>query len=532
MTRMYRFCLPVKWSSIAVSVMFFLLLACHSVGIPTVERWRMSEITLASAKTYANPFMDVHLTAHFIGPNGQTVRRPGFWYEGNVWKVRFAPTQTGIWKYTVECSDVENEGLHNKKGELVCVAYTGDLAVYQHGFLKVSQDRRYLVHADETPFFYLGDTHWFMEWEKYDEQFIPMVQKRLQQKYTVYQSHPVGNTLSNRGVTAVDPAKYKELDRYFQYIADHGLVHAFGLSAHKTIDYFTPEGSERLAKYVCARYGAYPVLFFTSQEIDIDNNQDKWKHAFDAWNAVDDYNHPATCHLWASTRSEPTFWGEDPQHDLFFLQGGHGKVHDMAHYKVYWDYSRPVKPFVEAENNYEEIILGPAPNHADMVRKVAYKSIQCGSLGYAYGANGIWNICWTADSCACCEKWGIDIWSKAIEFPGGQQMQYLYEFYTALKWWELAPRFEDETWARFDAPEQSVLKTAGSDVYVVYFYGSGRTTGLLKNMNPGSTYTARWFDPRTGQYFEIAKRIKPQQSHWQIPDKPDEQDWILLTVKE
>ena len=31
---------------------------------------------------------------------------------------------------------------------------------FSHGDLKVSENRRFVVHADGTPFFYLGDTAW------------------------------------------------------------------------------------------------------------------------------------------------------------------------------------------------------------------------------------------------------------------------------------------------------------------------------------------------------------------------------------
>ena len=506
------------------SVLF--LLCAGIAGAVNVEQWRVHEITLISANVNVDPFMNLSVTASFMGPDSTFIRRPAFWDGRQTWKIRFAPTLIGTWTYTTTCSDSTDIGLHGKTGDLDCVPYTGDLDVYKHGFLKVSDSRRYLAHRDGQPFWYLGDTHWFMETEDFNTVFKVIVDKRLAQKYTAYQSHPYRDNLSNSGATAIDTLKYRHLDRYFQYLADKGMVHAFGLCCHNAIDYFTPEGVRRVAKYMCARYGAYPVIFFTSQEVDLWGNETKWKNAFDEWNLWDDYNHPATCHLYYSTSGETMLWGTDPRHDLFFLQGGHGTVQSMSHYKAYWDFATPAKPFIEAENNYEEILGG---NHADMVRKAAYKAIQCGAAGFGYGANGLWNNCFSLTDCYCCEEWGINLWSEAILFPGGAQMQYLTEFYTGLDWWDLVPRFADPAWSSIAYPENAILKTSGSSVYVVYFnpYGS---SCVLRNMADSATYRASWFNPQNGTYTLISGDIHTSSGSWTVPAKPDNNDWLLLIV--
>jgi len=493
------------------------------------ETWRVAEISLVASPSYANPFVDVEVQAVFRHTDGTEITRAAFWYEGDTWKIRFAPTKTGRWTYRTTCSNTDDTGLHDQTGDVIGVPYQGPYAIYQHGFLTASADGRYLTHRDGTPFFYLADTHWFMESEDYDSAFAPMMLRRAEQGYTAIQSHPVGSTLSNSGATQIDPAKYAALDRYFALIADQGQVHAFGLGAHSVIDYFTQEGAERVARYMNARYGAYPVIFFTSQEVDLWDNQDKWKHAFDAWNEVDAYDQPTTCHVIGSTSGEPTLWGDDPGHDLFFLQGGHGTVHDIAHYQAYWGYDAPTKPFIEAEANYEEITLG-GENHADRVRNAAYKALQTGAAGFGYGANGIWNLCTSEVDCACCEEWGIDPWYQAIHFPAGAEMRYLAGFYTAVPWWKLVPRFSDASWASFADPERSVLSTAGSDVYAAYFYGAS-SSGTLAQMQSGQTYTARWFDPRTGTCTLIDDAIAPSGGQWSVPPKPDGQDWMLLVSR-
>src|SRR5438876_288256 len=58
------------------------------------------------------------------------------------------------------CPDVKNGGLHNQSGAFLCTVPSGKTRFTQHGPVRVSPDNRYLVHADQTPFFYLADTAW------------------------------------------------------------------------------------------------------------------------------------------------------------------------------------------------------------------------------------------------------------------------------------------------------------------------------------------------------------------------------------
>ncbi len=213
---------------LAATVILILVSASREMeaAVYSTETWRTVEITLTSTSSYTNPFMDVGITATFTGPDNTVITRPGFWDGGDTWKVRFAPTKPGTWLFNVACTDTGNAGLHNRSDTVQCSAYSGELDIYKHGFLKVSTNKRYLVYDDGDPFFYLGDTHWFMEWEDYDNVFVPMVDRRLEQKYTVYQSHPNRTTLSNEGGTEIDPASYQSLDRYFRYLADMGMVHS------------------------------------------------------------------------------------------------------------------------------------------------------------------------------------------------------------------------------------------------------------------------------------------------------------------
>lgn len=121
------------------------------------ETWRAAEITFESANPYTNPLIAAELNVLFTSPSGKQVVVPGFWDGGRTWRVRFAPTEYGVWKYVSTCSDISDGGLHGKRGTLGANRYERSLEIYRRGFLRTAPGVRYFMYADGTPVYFLGD---------------------------------------------------------------------------------------------------------------------------------------------------------------------------------------------------------------------------------------------------------------------------------------------------------------------------------------------------------------------------------------
>ena len=145
-----------------------------------------------------------------------------------------------------------------------------------------------MTYADGTPFFYLGDTHWGLYLEEYDQpgphagntgatsHFKYLVDRRVEQGFTVCQSEPIGAkfNLADGRVDQKDIDGLRQADKYYQYIADKGLVHAnaeFFFSSSMSAKLASDDAALAvLSRYWVARFGAYPVMWTLAQEIDND----------------------------------------------------------------------------------------------------------------------------------------------------------------------------------------------------------------------------------------------------------------------
>ena len=96
------------------------------------ERYRVLILTFESEKMFANPFLDCCVKAVFTGPSGQTIVREAYWDGENVYRVAFAPTEEGIWSYAVNAPG--ETGFDGAEGQVECVPYQGELALYRHRF--------------------------------------------------------------------------------------------------------------------------------------------------------------------------------------------------------------------------------------------------------------------------------------------------------------------------------------------------------------------------------------------------------------
>ncbi len=534
-----------------------------------VQQWQAIEIPVTSSLDYQKPFEDIDVDATFTGPGGVVITRPAFWDGARTWKVRFAPPRVGVWTMKLSATDPTNSGLYGVEKTVRCTPYSGGLAIYKHGFLKVSNNGRYLTYEDGTPFFYLGDTHWILSHERFGtsnapgiaSQFKYTVDKRVRQGFTVFQSEPGWQARSaqirstdearsdeeadadfTHGFTSANLAGFRNLDRKFKYVADKGLVHANAeigwVGDPAVFPIFTEAYMAKLGRYWVARYGAFPVIWTVAQEVDKNYygaydaaTIRKWFAAAQSVAQNDAYHHPVMPHMENTehTTSANSWWASKPYDNGWAVQW-QGELTDVDVASSFWN-AVSTKPSVLYESAYDHFWTD-----SRAALGAAYKAFQYGMYGYGYGANGVWNDAYSKPGEAGDYGTAYEMpqhylwWREGADLPTGDKLTYFKRFYTSLAWWKLVPHFRDQAWGSFADPSRSLLASDGRDIYVVFFFGSGMKTGILSQMDEGSTYSARWFNPRDGQYAKIGRR-KQTGVAWIIPDRPTAEDWVLLVEK-
>lgn len=521
-----------------------------------VQLNRVICLKFESAKRYDDPFLDCRITADFTGPSGRVITREAFWDGGATYGITFAPTETGIWSYVL--SAPKDTGLDGVAGQTECVPYTGSLDIYKHGFLKISDDRRYFTYADGTPFFWLGDTHWEFSYRErwaesnhpgMDSMFKGMIDKRAAQGYTVYQTNLRSDACMGGARYYWDDAGLpnvefyqKELDRRMYYLADRGIVNALGLAWFMSVENST-EKYKNLARYIAARYGALPLVWTLAGETG-GYDQAKQDFYINEWRKVavtlresDSYHHPMTAH-YTNERPFPSYYQDEEWMDFTLNQAGHGDyVVSVDDYRDFLE-KHGDKPFVEGEAFYEYCSTleenGTRLCTDAMLRRAAYLSVQAGGCGYTYGAQGIWDVVWEKgqdNPMSLFNRYDVT-WAEAIDGPGGEQMGYMRRFYEQQKFWELYPYQTKREQSGDPFGKKLPLATVTKDHrrWVFYYPQAARKSAAVRGFHPGA-YTMQWFNPRSGEYDTAIHEFTVQNDTWDIPVKPDLDDWCLV-VKE
>jgi hypothetical protein len=72
----------------------------ESQSADAIPRFDILELSFKHNGTYGNNFIDVDLRAEFTSPSGIQHEVKGFYFDGDMWKVRFRPDELGTWSYT------------------------------------------------------------------------------------------------------------------------------------------------------------------------------------------------------------------------------------------------------------------------------------------------------------------------------------------------------------------------------------------------------------------------------------------------
>ncbi len=558
------------------------------------ETWVATELTFETAEV-KDPTKNFYTIMDAVFTNkttGTTITVPSFWYDDNIFKVRFAPTEYGVWEYKTFCETDKN--LDGKTGTIGANEYKGELEIYKHGFVTVQEGNKYFTYADGTPFFYLGDTHWNMLTEEFDEagpradgiqtdsHFKYIVDKRVEQGFTVYQSEPIGHSwdIMDCKYSQKDVEGFKEADKYFAYIAEKGLVHTnaqfvFGGSITERFGNDT-EFMELCCRMWVARYSAYPVMWTLGQEIDNDvyyedtqrwfsYKNNPWVKVAEYLHKYDPYKHPLSGHQENTGGTTVTGHGTNVTTASnggasIFLSDEVTKATGHNWWAAQW------QPSVSKKNINNDAVA--KDYWASPKASILYESRYCylwtkdfgaraqgwiaylnGFYGYGYGAQDIW--LYKSDyNAGSSHDDGVETvspenklvhWGTAINFPSATHMTYMKHFFSFIDWWKLVPDFQNENYFKGETIDLNyACATIDNDVYVVYLCNKdSKATGMICGMDGDATYNAMWFNPRSCEYISIDQNLKADATDhngkpgFMLPTKPnnDRLDWVVLLIK-
>ena len=397
--------------------------------------------------------------------------------------------------------------------------------LWDNGRLKVSENHRYLIHENGTPFFWLGNTAWLISERLTRDDVEFYLTKEREAGYNVEQIQVLNAipTFNIYGMQANDESfdmqKFSRKDQYgywehLDYIVDfaasQGIYIAMDCIWGSQINKMTTEKAAKYGKFLGERYKNKPnIIWMIGGDILGDKGTASWDALARAIRKADP-NHVMTFHPRGRTTSARWFADREWM-DFHMFQSGHrryGQRNGDGDYTIKdnteednWRYvdltwnGNPQKPVIDGEPSYEDIPQGlhdfTAPRWMDYdVRRYAYWAVFAGCFGHTYGHNSIMQFI----KPGLLASFGAEKpWWDAMKDPGYNQMKYL-------KWLILAFPFEERI------ADQSVIAgqngerydrniaTRGNDYLLVYNYSGkpmqldlSKISGAKKNvwvMNP------------------------------------------------
>lgn len=458
--------------------------------------------------------------------------------------------------------------------------------------LRISDNNRYFVKSDGTPFVWMADTVWTMpqrlKWD--DAEYL--MKKRKEQGFTVLQIVALD---PEQDVEMRNPAGVKALpendltspsEQYFQYldwildkaekygfyvlllpvwgqlvVGDNWLGDMFDITV-------TEENAYPYGKWIGNRYRDRNNLVWClggdrqpiHKGIDYRNvwrrmaeglakgltGKDlKYNQEDPAWRDIMITYH--ACHEAETGEcSTMSYWTDEEKWISFImLQSGHGAA-PKNYELVTKEYTRErTMPVWDGEPAYE-MMPTSFPEFTDfhgswMVRKRAYWSLMAGSFGHTYGHCNVW--------CSISEKEKNPMfrltWQESLFCEGADQIRYLRAFMEDLKTMtyipcqEILPVGQGE--GEMDLHQQACVSSEDGTICVYLPSGGEVTLDLNKCKKAASTNGETcylwWYNPRDGKFYSDAETATDQPVKAdakqnvlcaEAPTNGAEQDWILI----
>jgi len=434
--------------------------------------------------------------------------------------------------------------------------YTGPSVDFSHGPLVVSDNHRYLMFRDGTPFFYLGDTGWELlhrltlkEAEKY-------LENRRQKGFTVIQTVVLAeldglNTPNrNRERPLIDNDPLKPNEAYFAFVDSVvtlagskglfiGLLPTWGDKVDRSTwgagpQIFNPQNALAYGKFLGERYRSFPnIIWINGGDRSGGTNSTGNGSNFPVWDALGkgirsaDPGHLITFHPWGEKSSSEWFHNCDWL-DFNMCQTGHGQRSYSIYRIIREDYKlTPVKPCMDGEARYEDHPVNWRPDSLGWfnemhVRQAAYWDLFTGSHGHTYGCHPIWQMASPGNELI---GYARHYWYEVLDLPGAWQMLNVRRLMESRPMLSRIP-FPEIVLSPGD--DYSRIVATRGDGYVMVYSALGNDIELKGNLLPAASYAVWWFDPRSGKSLRAGTIERKPVHRFTAPSRGPGFDWILV----
>ena len=430
--------------------------------------------------------------------------------------------------------------------------------------LKISENRRFIVKEDNTPFFWLGDTAWELFHRLNIEDMDLYLKNRRDKKFSIIQVVALAeldgittpNAYGDKPLIDEDPTKpnepyWKFVDAVISKAAEYGLyIGLLPTWGDKVADLwgsgpviFDDDNAYIYGRWIANRYkefhnivwilgGDRPAVYQGLKSRTFKNDIPIWRAM--ALGIKSEFGSPTiiTYHPSGGHSSSEYIHNEDWL-DLNMIQSGHGSGHDVEVWsKIEGDYKLdPIKPTLDGEPNYEDHPVNPWPEWNPSngyfddydVRKQLYRSVFAGGAGVTYGHHSVWQMC--SDVSKAINHAKMD-WKTALDRPGANQVQYLRRLIESRPY---LTRIPDQSIVKVGYSEKSKLPVASRDELgrycFIYLPVDDSIVVDMAKMESGQV-NAWWFNPENGKSIHDGKYSGGVSQIFSPPT--GRRDWVLV----
>ena len=445
------------------------------------------------------------------------------------------------------------------------------LSAFSQPRLKVSENKRFLVKADGSPFFYLGDTAWELFHRLNREEAERFLKNRASKGFTVIQAvalaeldglndpNPYGHRpLLNNDPTTPDVKdgasndywdhvdfivkRAGELGMYIGFLPTWGDKWNRGRGAGPEV--FNPSNAAAYGEWIGKRYkDATNIIWILGGDrgLETDTHKEVIRAMARGLRKGDGGAHLQTLHPRGGEGSSVPFHN-DEWLTFNMRQNGHVAEFTGRYDKTREDYDRtPTKPVLDGEPIYEDHPVSFKAKElghsvATDVRRPLYWNLFTGACGHTYGHHSVWQM-WQPGRAPINNP--LMSWAEALDQPGAAQMQHGRRLIESRPFLTRVP---DDSLIVPHKPDGVDILTAmpgaglkrfvatrdSTGSYAMVYAPTGRKFKVNLTKLSGAKVRGWWFNPRDGKATLIGEWAKTNEREFITPTPGEDIDWVLV----